>query len=269
MNNEYVGFIGCGNIASAIIGGSIKSGYIKSESIYAYDTDSAKAFSLQSTYGINAAPSSEDVVRNCKYVFLTVKPQVYDAVLSEIKSALTGDNCLIDVAAGVSIGFVKSAVGFDCKVVRVMPNTPLLIGNGASALVKTSPVTDTEFDFVFGVFAASGTACVVEENMIDAVTGVSGSSPAFIFRFAKDIIDCGVSAGLPRETAVSLVAATLIGSARMITDSGMTPEELIKMVSSPNGTTVAGLAKLDDGDFDKAVCDAVSAAINRSKELAK
>lgn len=269
MNTSKVGFIGCGNIATAIIGGMVSSGYIKSDNITVFDTDFAKSQALKTTFGVKLSDSSADVVTSAKYVFLTVKPQIYDIVLNEIKSFVSTDTCIVDVGAGVSIGFVKSAVEFDCKVVRVMPNTPLLIGEGASALVKCAPVTDDEFNFVFGAFASSGVAKVVDESLIDAVTGISGSSPAFAFRFAKNIIDCGVKNGIDEATATALVAQTLIGSANMILKSGKTPGELIKMVSSPNGTTVAGLAKLDEMGFDACVDGAVDAAVKRSSELGK
>lgn len=269
MNLNGIGFIGAGNIASAIIGGMIQSGYIKSEFITAYDLDSAKLERLSSAYNIRAAAAASEVVETCKYVFLTVKPQVYDAVLAEIAPAVRADTCLVDVAAGVTIRFVKDKIGKDCKVIRVMPNTPLLMGQGASALVKLAPVTDEEFDFIRGVFESSGVTAVVEEPMIDAVIGVSSSSPAFVFRFAKNIIESGVAAGLSEENATRLMAQTLIGSAHMITDSGMSIDELIKMVSSPNGTTVAGLAAMDATGFDAAVKAGADASIARSIELRK
>lgn len=269
MNSKSVGFIGCGNIASAIVGGMLGSGYITSDLVSVFDVDSAKAQTLHTTYGVGVCEQAEDVVKGCKYVFLTVKPQVYDVVLEQIKDHVRDDTCLVDVAAGVSIEFVKRSIGHDCKVVRVMPNTPLLTGNGASALVKVPPVSDEEFDFVYGVFEASGVARVVEEDRIDAVIGASGSSPAFVFRFAKNIIERSVAAGLDADTATALVAQTLIGSAHMILESGMTTDELIKMVSSPNGTTVAGLAQMDATGFDESVSAAVDAAIARSKELRK
>lgn len=269
MDSKSVGFIGCGNIASAILGGMIGSGYITSDCVRVFDVDAAKADALHTTYGVGVCSRAEDVVAACKYVFLTIKPQVYDVVLGQIKSVVRPDNCLVDVAAGVSIDFVKRSIGFDCKVVRVMPNTPLLTGHGASALVKLPPVTDAEFNFVRGAFEASGVARVVDEDAIDAVIGASGSSPAFVFRFAKNIIEASTAAGLDADTATALVAQTLIGSAHMILESGLSIDELIRMVSSPNGTTVAGLAQMDATGFDDSVCAAVQAAVARSKELRK
>lgn len=267
MEMEQVGFIGCGNIADAIIGGMVGSGYIKSEKILAYDLDGAKAFRLSATYGVAAAKSAADVVNNCKYVFLTIKPQVYEAVLDEISGFVTSAHCLVDVAAGVTTDYVKKQIGWDCKVIRVMPNTPLLTGNGASALVKLPPVSDEEFRFVRGAFDASGVTVEVEESMIDSVIAVSGSAPAFVFRFAKNVIESGVAAGLPEEAATRLMAQTLIGSAHMILESGMSLDELIKMVSSPGGTTVAGLSAMEAAGFDKAVREGADASIARSIEM--
>lgn len=267
MDTNRIGFIGCGNIADAIIGGMVSSGYIKSDAISVYDLDRAKAFRLSSTYGVAAAKSSADIVKNCKYVFLTIKPQVYETVLDEISGFVTSVHCLVDVAAGITTGYVKKQIGWECKVIRVMPNTPLLTGKGASALVKCPPVSEEEFRFVRGAFDASGVTVEVEESMIDAVIAVSGSAPAFVFRFAKNIIESGVAAGLPQEAATRLMAQTLIGSAHMILESGMSLDELIKMVSSPGGTTVAGLSAMDAAGFDQAVRDGADASIARSVEM--
>lgn len=269
MKTDRIGFIGGGNIAGAIIGGMIKSGYIKPDLITVFDTDAAKLERLNSTYGVRRADSAADVVVNCKYVFLTVKPQVYESVLSEIAELISDDTCLVAVAAGVTISFVKSIAGKNCKVIRVMPNTPLLIGKGASALVHQPPVTDEEFDYIRGVFDSSGITAVIDESQMDAVIGVSGSAPAFVFRFAKCIIESGVSAGLSVENATKLMTQTLVGGAGMINESGMSVDELIKMVSSPNGTTVAGLKALDEHNFDEATRAGADASIARSYELCK
>lgn len=265
METVRFGFIGVGNIAHAIVKGILSAGYIKPNRISLYDVSPEKTQGLVSEGEVCASAAA--LTRSCKYVFLTVKPQIYPAVLKEIRQAVTADTCLVTVAAGRTIDWVKEQIGFDCKVIRVMPNTPLMVGCGASALVHAAPVTDREFAVVKGCFSSCGVTCTVEEEAMDTVTAVSGSSPAFIFRFAQDLIDTAAARGLSRADAQRLVSGTLLGSARMILESGRTVEELIRMVTSPNGTTEAGLRAMDEAGFDRAVEQAVEAAERRSVEL--
>ena len=265
MNTERFGFIGAGNIAGAILQGMLSSGYITPEHICLYDLSAEKTQGL--VPGALICASAKELASVCKYVFLTVKPQIYPAVLEEIAPVLTADTCLVTVAAGRTVDWVKKQTGFDCKVVRVMPNTPLMVGCGASALVKREPVNDQEFETVKGCFSSCGVACTVDEKDMDTVTAVSGSSPAFIFRFAKDLIETAAAHGLSKADAEKLVSGTLLGSAKMILESGKTVDELIRMVTSPNGTTEAGLRAMDAADFDGAVRKAVKAAEARSVEL--
>ncbi len=263
-----VGFIGAGNIATAIIGGVIRSGYITPKNIYIYDVDAQKCEKI-SKYGVCVAHSTNDLLKKCSYVFLTVKPQIYEQVLQEICPTVRQDTVFISVGAGITISFVKKQLGFDAKVIRVMPNTPLLYGNGATALVNASPVLQAEFDFVRGIFNSGGSTCVVNEDLMDVVTGVTGSSPAFIFRFARELILSGVQAGMNEQDARAMVIQTLLGSAVMLQQSGMSANALIEMVASPNGTTVAGLQALEVAGFDDAVHSAVTASIERAKQLRK
>ncbi len=267
MKKFKIGFIGTGNIATAIFTGITSSGYIKSNKVCVFDALPQKAESFTSC-GCVCLNSAEEVALNSDYVFLTVKPQVYPELLSSIKNACR-NCCLIDVAAGVSISFVKECLGFDAHVVRVMPNTPLMYGFGSSALVKADPVSDDEFDFVKGCFESCGVTSVVDESLINTVTAVSGSAPAYIMRFAKDFIDYAISSGMDSTDAAKLVLQTFIGSAEMIKKSESTVEELISMVTSPNGTTAAGLASLSENCFDDTVKLCLEATVRRSKELSK
>lgn len=266
MIDNRVGFIGAGNMAQAIISGIIKSGYIKPNDIYIFDVDPKKSEEL-TTYSINALNSSVEIAKHCKYVFLAVKPQVLSEVLDEINSHITEDTCLVSIAAGKTIDFICRTIGRDCKVIRIMPNTPLMYGHGASALTKHSSVTNKEFRFIRGIFDSCGISCEVEEHLMDAVTAISGSSPAFVFRFAKDIIDSGVKNGIDQAIARRLVAQTILGSAKMILESGLEIDELINRVASPNGTTEAGLKSLDKDGFDDIIDNCIKATIKRSVEL--
>ncbi len=263
-----IGFIGAGNIATAIIGGVIRSGYITTENINIYDIDLQKCEKL-SIYGVRAVASVTELIEKSDYIFLTVKPQIFMDVLCNIRVLDNTEKVFVSVGAGITISYIKEHLQCDAKVIRAMPNTPLLYGNGATALVHADPVTDEEFDFVRGIFGAAGVTCVVDEHLMNTVTGVTGSSPAFIFRFARELIAAGVKAGMAETDANQMVIQTLLGSAVMLQQGKMSPNDLIQMVASPNGTTVAGLQALDSAEFDSAIQAAVSAAIKRADELSK
>lgn len=267
MKNYNVGFIGTGNIATAIINGITSSGYIKTESIYIFDTLADKVKSFKEA-GCVVCSSAEQLVKDCDFVFLTIKPQVYETVLNQVKNC-SRNTCFVDVAAGISINFVKKTLGFDAPVIRVMPNTPLLYGFGATALVHILPVTDDEFRFVKGCFDSCGITVVVDEEHINTITAISGSAPAYIMRTAKNFIDFARNNGMSRSDAEELVLQTLIGSANIIMKSDNSIDELIKNVTSPNGTTEAGLKSLDSDDFDKTVENCLKATVNRAKELSR
>ena len=262
-----VGFIGAGNIATAIINGAINSGYIIPEQIHIYDLDSQKLDNL-SKLGINVCETEVELTKLCDFVFLTIKPQVYETVLNAI-AKYSENTCFIDVAAGISINYVKSILGNNTPVVRVMPNTPLMYGSGASALVKADPVTDEQFNFVKGFFESCGVVATVDESLIDTVIAISGSAPAYIMRFANQLITYGADNGLSKGDACNLVLQTLVGCAKMINSSDKEISELIRMVTSPNGTTQAGLESLDKTNFDLSVRECLDATVNRAKELSK
>ncbi len=262
-----VGFIGAGNIANAIINGALNSGYIIPEQIYIYDLDLQKNADLLRR-GVNPCKSEIELTQLCDYVFLTIKPQVYESVLNVI-APYSDNTCFIDVAAGISIDFVKSILGKETAVVRVMPNTPLMYGNGSSALVKVAPVTEEQFNFVKGFFESCGVVATVDESVIDTVIAISGSAPAYIMRFANQLITYGTDNGLTEEDSLKLVLQTFIGCAKMINSSDKKITELIRMVTSPNGTTQAGLESLDKTGFDLSVKECLNATVKRAKELSK
>lgn len=267
MFNYKIGFIGCGNIASAIINGASASGYIKFENLYLFDTDSLKTSSFCSR-GATVCSSSRELVSKCDFVFLTVKPQIYDIVLSEIADR-SDSTCFISVAAGISTDYVKGFLGEDASVIRVMPNTPLICRKGATALVHSAPVTDSEFSFIKELFSCSGVCVEVDEKLINTVTAISGSAPAYVLRFAKNLIDFGIENGLSAEDAEKLVLATINGAAMMAISSEDSIEKLIKNVTSPNGTTEAGLLSMNNTGFDDSVGKCLNATLDRAEELSK
>ncbi|HEX3025745.1 MAG TPA: pyrroline-5-carboxylate reductase [Clostridia bacterium] len=266
---DRIGFIGAGNMAGAIIEGMIKSSVAIPENIAVYDLNSEKTSAFLSR-GIQVKQSICEIASFSNILFLSVKPQNYEEVLSNLKDCFSVEKTiLVTIAAGISSDFIKGFLGDGCKVVRAMPNTPLLLGEGATALCRCLPATDEEFDRVKKIFLAGGVVEVLDEDHMNAVIAVNGSSPAYIYLFAKAVIDGAENQGIDRQVATNLIAKTLIGSAKMLTDSGYGPDELIRMVSSPGGTTLKALEALYDHDFEDAILDAMERCTARAEELGK
>ena len=202
-------------------------------------------------------------------MFLAVKPQVIEGVLEGIADHVTADTVLVSIAAGITGEYIQSRTRADAKVILVMPNTPLLLGEGASALAKVAPTTEEEFSFVLSVFAACGKAAVVPADKMKEIIAINGSSPAFIYLFAKGFLDYAKEVGISEEAAKQLFAQSLIGSAAMLTDSGYDVDTLIQQVSSPGGTTLAGLDALYEGKLEDTVKDACRRCTKRAYELSK
>lgn len=272
-----VGFIGAGNMGFAIIKGIVGSGLcgdVKMNassriiSLYAYDPNNEMLERLKQ-FGVEPCTSENELVQKCEYVFLAVKPQQLDSVLDKVGADFTKDKIIISICAGITAEYLQSKTLENVKVVLVMPNTPLLLGEGASALSRNANVTDEEFEFVKNIFASCGKAEVVPQDKMKEIIAVNGSSPAFIYLFAKAFVDYAKSVDIDEETAKGLFSQALIGSAKMITDSGYTIDELIKMVSSPGGTTLEGLKELYDGNLTETVNKACESCTRRAYELSK
>ena len=262
-----VGFIGAGNMGFAIIKG-IAGTKDPDIALYAFDTKPEMLERL-APLGVTACSSAAELTEKCGYVFLAVKPQQLEEVLENIAGSVTNEKVIISICAGISAEFIQSKTIPDAKVIPVMPNTPLLLGEGASALAKCPNVPDKEFEFVKNIFASCGKVAVVPENKMREIIAVNGSSPAFIYLFAKAFVDYAAAEGISEDSAKELFAQSLIGSAKMITNSGYTIDELITMVSSPGGTTVAGLKELYDGKLEETVKKACESCTRRAYELSK
>nr|MBP0959568.1 pyrroline-5-carboxylate reductase [Oscillospiraceae bacterium] len=263
-----VGFIGAGNMGAAIMRGIANSGLSENISLFATDVDENKLKSLEEI-GVAPVYDTKTLISECKYVFLAIKPQMFDEVLENYGKYFTEEHIIVSIAAGITGEYIKSKTLSDAKVVLVMPNTPFLIGEGATALAKVNPVTDEEFGFVCDIFEAGGKTAVVSENKMKEIIAINGSSPAFIYLFAKGFVDYAKSVDISEETAKSLFCKSLIGSAKMITDSGYSIDELIKMVSSPGGTTLKGLDELYEGNLTEIVEKCCVACTKRAYELSK
>lgn len=259
-----LGFLGAGNMGSAIIKGI---GNADIAEIYAYDKDDAKLSALSES-GIIPCKSENELAQTCEYVLLAVKPQVLPAILDTIAEDITEDKVIISICAGISEDFIRSKTIPNAKVILVMPNTPMMLGVGASAISKTDNVSEAEFAFGKSVIESCGIAQEIPIDKMKEIIAINGSSPAFIYLFAKGFIDYAKSVGIDADAALRLFAQSLIGSAKMLTDSNMTVDELIKQVSSPGGTTIAGLDKLYSGKLTEVVEDCCKACTNRAYELA-
>ena len=264
---EYtIGFIGTGNMAGAIINGIVASHMISPSQIALYDINKEKLESYRSQ-GFAVCKSIEALVSQCKNVVLSIKPQNFTDVLAQIRPAVNKETVFISIAAGISAQFIKENLGYDVKLVRVMPNTPLLLGCGSSAISKIDPVTEEEFSFVKKIFACAGQVETIDSEKMNEVIPLNGSSPAYIYLFAKVFVDRAVSLGFDADTANRLFCNTLIGSAKMMLESGKTHQELIDMVTSPGGTTFAGLKALEENNFNKALIQCFDDTIKRAYEL--
>lgn len=265
---EKIGFIGAGNMAGAIIEGILKKGVACASDLAVCNRTPEKCARF-ARRGINVMKSAAEIAGYCGIIFLAVKPQNYDEVLTELATCVDGSKILVSIAAGISSGYIKKRIGFDCKVVRAMPNTPLLLGEGATALCQCPPVSDAEFRRVTEIFAAGGEVAVLPEEKMNAVISVNGSSPAYVYLFAKAVIDGAVRQGIDADTAKKLICKTLVGSAAMLMESGMTADELIRMVSSPGGTTLKAMEVLYEHGFEAAIVDAMERCTRRAEELGR
>ncbi len=268
MSEKKLGFIGAGNMATAIINGILTNKAKTAEQISVFDLDSAKV-SAMTAKGVQSASTGEELVRNSDIIVLAVKPQNYDEVLASVKNAVAVDKVFVTIAAGISIEYVQSRLGTKCPMVRVMPNTPLLLGKGATAVCRSQNISDEDFDEVYRMFALSGEVAILPESRMNAIIAVNGSSPAYVYLFAKAMVDYAVSVGIDREVALSLVCKTFEGSAEMLRSSGDTPETLIEKVSSKGGTTIEALKVLNDRAVPQAIIDAMAACTKRAEELGK
>lgn len=266
--NDTIGFIGGGRMAEALIQGIIKAGLFGPDRIYAADPDPARQKLLAEQYGIRTSAQAIDFIADCAVVILAVKPQVMGAVLYSVKPAIHSGNLVISIAAGIPISFIEEELsGTKCRVVRVMPNTPALVQEGASALSPGSRTTDEDMGKARAIFDAVGRSVVLAETYLDAVTGLSGSGPAYVFSFIEAMIDGGVKVGLNRADAQLLVLQTVLGSVKLAMETNEHPAQLRAMVTSPGGTTIAGLHELARSGFNGIIMDAVEVATRRSKEL--
>ena len=262
-----VGFVGAGNMAEALMKGIISAGVAAKEDIIAGEIIKDRREFIGRTAGVKVTADNVEVVRGSNVVVLAVKPQHMATVLEELKPYLTADHLVISIAAGIRIGFMESRLNQGVRIVRVMPNQPCLVGASASGFAMGKSAKPEDKDTVMKILQSVGVAFLLEEKLLDAVTGLSGSGPAFIYLVIEAMADGGVMAGLPRDVAIKLAAQTVVGAGKTILETKIHPGEAKDMVASPAGTTIEGLRVLEKAGVRGAFIEAVDAAAKKSVQL--
>jgi len=269
LDVKRIGFIGAGNMAEALVRGLLKAKLFQPQNILASDIKAERLRLFQETFGVRTFKENTEVGTLADILLLAVKPQDMGQVLESLASAIDEHKTLISIAAGIPIGFIAEKLAKNTRIIRVMPNAPALVLEGAAAIAKGEYATEEDLEMALRIFSAVGKAVVVEEHLLDAVTGLSASGPAYIAVVIEALADGGVKMGLPRDVALTLAAQTVLGTARMVLEAKNHPAKLKDIVASPGGTTIAGLHALERGGLRAALMDAVEAATRRAQALGK
>ncbi len=261
--------IGGGNMGEALVAGLLADGVATPPGLWVTDIAADRLAALRQRYAVRTGSDNGEAASWADVVVLAVKPQMMDQILDELKDRIAEHALIISIAAGIPLARIAARLGGTRKLLRVMPNQPCLIRAGASAVAAAPSVSPEERAQAVRLFEAVGTVVVVEERLMDAVTGLSGSGPAYVFQVIDALADGGVKMGLPRDTALTLAAQTVFGAAKHVIETGAHPAQLTDKVASPGGTTIAGLHALEAGGLRSALIAAVEAATTRSEELGK
>jgi pyrroline-5-carboxylate reductase len=266
MLDKSIAFLGGGAMAEALLRGLLRSG-ARADKLTASGRRQERLDELARAYGVRTTLDNPAAARSADVVVLSVKPQAMDGLLLQIASAIDQGKLVLSIAAGVPIAAIERKLGAGARIIRAMPNTPALVGAGACALARGAHATEADLAFALALFQSVGTAVEVEENLLDAVTGLSGSGPAYVFLVIEALSDAGVKVGLPRYTALKLAAQTVLGSAKLLIETNAHPGQLKDQVTSPGGTAIAGLHTLEAGGLRTTLINAVEAASRRAHEL--
>jgi pyrroline-5-carboxylate reductase len=262
-----IGFLGAGKMATALARGFVRAGLVTAGQVFASDPSETARAAFAKEVGAKTTASNPKVAKFADLLLLAVKPDQVAGVLAEVRDHFTGKHCLISIAAGVPLAKLEAGLGTGARLIRVMPNTPALVGASATAFALGKSALPADGELAQKLFSAVGVAFQVKESLLDAVTGLSGSGPAYVYMFIEGLSDGGVAAGLPRDIATRLAAQTVLGSAKMVLETGWHPGALKDMVTSPGGTTIEGLHELEKGKMRGTLISAVRAATEKSKKL--
>lgn len=265
--NMKIGFIGLGNMATAMIGGILGQGLFQPEDIIGSSKTAATAERAAGRFGIAASTDNVMTARQADVIVLAVKPIFFPEVIAQIKDVIDDSKLVISIAAGKSIDWIEQEFGRKLRLVRCMPNTPAMVGEGCTCICLKDDTDKTDEELVLKIMNSFGKANILPERLMDAFIGVAGSSPAYVFMFIEAMADAAVQAGMPRKQAYEFAAQSVLGSARMVLEMGMHPGELKDMVCSPGGTTIEAVKVLEEKGFRAAVIDSIEACVNKSKNM--
>ncbi|MFI8576402.1 pyrroline-5-carboxylate reductase [Rossellomorea aquimaris] len=265
--DKTIGFIGCGNMAQAIMGGILKSGLVDDHMVKASARTQETLDKVSGEFGVGVTSDNNSVATFSDIVFLSVKPDQYRDIIHSIKDSLKEDAIVITIAAGITIGWMESQLSESMKIVRTMPNTPSLVGEGMTAYCVNNEVTEEDLADVQAILESFGKAEMVEESLMDAIPAVSGSSPAYVFMFIEALADGAVLQGIPRKQAYQLASQAVLGAAKMVIETGTHPGELKDAVCSPGGATIEAVSALEKNNFKGAILTAMEACGRKSKSL--
>lgn len=264
--DKTIGFIGCGNMGKAMVEGIMKAKLVYGDQMIVSNAHPEKLQDLGNTYDFYIA-DNETVARHADIIFLAVKPYLYAKIIEEIKGCLKADAILVSIAAGITLADMEHMSDGVCKVARAMPNTPALVSEGMSAVCFQDGIDEEQRSEIMAIFESFGKAAVVEEKLMDSVVALSGSSPAYVFMLIEAMGDGGVLLGMPRQEAYQFAAQAVLGSAKMVLDTGLHPGVLKDMVCSPSGTTIEGVAKLEEKGFRSAVIEAMRSCADKNRRM--
>ena len=265
--SKKVCFIGCGNMGRSMVGGLIKSGFLKAEEIIVSTKTEASSKKLRDQFNVETTLDSKIVAKESEIIILAVKPNMYESIVEEIKSQLTKDKLIVTIAAGISVADMEEWIGDDFKIIRTMPNTPALVGQAMSAVCPNKNVTQEELKYCINIFESFGKCEVLEEKYFDGFIAAAGSSPAYVFMFIEAMADGAVKLGIPRAKAYKMAAQSVLGSAKMVLETGKHPGELKDMVCSPAGTTIDAVVELEKLGFRNSVIQAMDKCAEKSKNM--
>ncbi|HEY2081369.1 MAG TPA: pyrroline-5-carboxylate reductase [Verrucomicrobiae bacterium] len=262
-----IGFLGAGKMATALAKGFIRTGLVTPNQVIASDVSEAARAAFAKETAAKTTASNPEVAKFAQVLILAVKPDQVGGALGEIRDDFSEKHLLISIAAGVTLAKLEASLGADARIIRVMPNTPALVGSSATGFALGKSAAGPDAEIATKLFSSVGVAFQVKESLLDAVTGLSGSGPAYVYLFIEALSDGGVAAGLPRDVATKLAAQTVLGAAKMVLETGQHPGALKDMVTSPGGTTIEGLHELEKGKLRGTVMSAVRSATEKSKKL--
>jgi pyrroline-5-carboxylate reductase len=266
MKNKKIGVIGMGMMGSAVISGAMAAGVVSKENVIVLEKDAERCDALKNKIGLTCASSVADIA-TCDAIIIAVKPQDMNPLLEELSHHITEDTVIVSVAAGVTVETLDTLLGKKGRIIRAMPNTPVLIGQGVTALCLGARATEEDMAYFQNLFQAIGATVVIKEDIFDVISALSGSGPAYFFYIVEAMVAAAAERGVDRATALALTIETAIGSMELLKASGKSPRDLTRDVTSPGGSTAEALASLDEAGIYTAFDDAIAAAVKRNKEL--